>query len=349
MARPVKKGMDYFALDVDYYTDPKLIMLTDRLDKNARAVYIDLLAYGFGKHGYFFNCSDEELATFSLLTQHKMDEIEQVINACLDVGLFDTSLYSGYRILTSERMQEHFSMVKSKNRRSHAILKEHQVCKVFRRKTPANDTETPKNVAETPEKGALMPQSKEKKRKENKSKVVTKTVTTDTAKKDTNNIPPTANEILTQTIREIADGLEDSDYATVTSKLYANNTVPSLGGRADLALARWLKDKRERLYSDSAFLSAIASDRYAKPKGNDRRKNVVTKPKDFDDKLLPCPVCGKETDIVYFVASPSGEYVFVTTFEQFGFEVREEKRCRAMALCTDQSCPGNEECREVVR
>ena len=349
MARPVKKGMDYFALDVDYYTDPKLIMLTDILGKNARAVYVDLLAYGFGKHGYFFNCIDEELATFSLLTQHKMDEIEQVITACLDIGLFDTSLYNVFKILTSERMQEHFSMVKSKNRRAHAILKEHQVCKVFRRKTPANDTETPEKVAETPEKGALMPQSKEKKTKGKERKVVAKNATTDTAKKDIENLPPTATEILTETIREIADGLEDSDYATVTSKLYANDTVPSLGGRADLALARWLKDKRGRLFSDRAFLSAIASDKYAKPKENERRKNVVTKPRDFDDKLLPCPVCGKETDIVYFVTSPDGDYVFDTTFEQYGFHVREEKRCRAMALCTDQSCQGNEECREVVR
>lgn len=349
MARPVKKGMDYFALDVDYYTDPKLIMLTDRIDKNARAVYVDLLAYGFGKHGYFFNCSEEELATFSLLTQHKMDEILEVIEACLDIGLFDTSLYSGFKILTSERMQEHFSIVKTKNRRTHAILKEHQVCKVSRRKTPVNDTETPENIAETLEKGALMQQSKQNKTKQNKTKVVEKDTTAGITQKDIDDVPSTAQKILIDTIREIADGLDDSDYATVTSKLYANNTVPSIGGRSDLALARWLKDKRERLYSDRAFLSAIASDNYSKPKEDVRRKNVVTKPRGFSEDVLPCPVCGKETDIVYFVASPDGDYVFETTFEQYGFEVLEEKRCRAMALCTDQNCPGNEECREVVR
>jgi hypothetical protein len=115
MARPSKKGLDYFPFDVDFFDDIKVRKLIKRQGGKAVAVYALLLCFIY-KNGYYIG-GDEELP-FIISEKTGYDEvyIQEVIKSCISLGLFDKSLYEK-GIITSLGIQIRYLEVQKWNKR----------------------------------------------------------------------------------------------------------------------------------------------------------------------------------------------------------------------------------------
>ena len=87
MGRNVKKGLDYFPFDVDFFQDIKIRKLIKYQRGKAVTVYALLLCLIY-KNGYYM-LWDEELP-FILSEQTGFEEayIQEVVKCCLALGLF---------------------------------------------------------------------------------------------------------------------------------------------------------------------------------------------------------------------------------------------------------------------
>jgi len=166
MARPQKKGLEYFAMDVDFFNDIKVRKLIRYQGGKALTVYICLLCIIY-KNGYYMRW-DEELP-FIISEQTGYDEvfIQETLKSCLVVGLFDKGLWKkGF--LTSRGIQLRY--LSATSRRTNAI--DAQLSLVSVTKTVVSATETPINVTETGVIAAETPviAAESTQRKENKIK-----------------------------------------------------------------------------------------------------------------------------------------------------------------------------------
>lgn len=120
MARPIKKGLDYFNMDVSFYRDIKLRKLIRRKDGKALSVYVVLLAIIY-EDGYYINYDEDLPFVLSEILGYEEDTISDVISYCIEVGLFDKQLYEQYNILTSHGIQERYVMVHTQCKHKYRI------------------------------------------------------------------------------------------------------------------------------------------------------------------------------------------------------------------------------------
>ena len=106
MGRNVKKGLDYFPFDVDFFQDIKIRKLIKYQRGKAVTVYALLLCLIY-KNGYYM-LWDEELP-FILSEQTGFEEayIQEVVKCCLALGLFSKELFDKEKVLTSIGIQEY--------------------------------------------------------------------------------------------------------------------------------------------------------------------------------------------------------------------------------------------------
>ena len=106
MGRNVKKGLDYFPFDVDFFQDIKIRKLIKYQRGKAVTVYALLLCLIY-KNGYYM-LWDEELP-FILSEQTGFEEayIQEVVKCCLALGLFSKELFDKEKVLTSIGIHEY--------------------------------------------------------------------------------------------------------------------------------------------------------------------------------------------------------------------------------------------------
>lgn len=178
MARPKKTGLDYFPLDVDILSDVKVMKLIHRYGNGtALSIYIALMCRIY-KEGYFIKYQEDDTAFHLSVVLHESDEemIENVIQGCLEIGLFDREVFEQYRVLTSAAIQRRYISIQQSLRRVAKITQYKCDSIVSAEETTVSATETPKDVqkhAETAQKpeetaeNATETPIKEKKGKEN--------------------------------------------------------------------------------------------------------------------------------------------------------------------------------------
>ncbi len=105
MARPQKKGLDYFALDVNMNDEVKLIEAEHGIA--GFAVLIKLFQKIYSE-GYFYQWSEKNQLLFSSRISVDKNKVEKVVDDCIKWGIFDEKLYKKYKILTSRRIQDHY-------------------------------------------------------------------------------------------------------------------------------------------------------------------------------------------------------------------------------------------------
>lgn len=150
MARPIKKGLDYFNMDVSFYRDIKLRKLIRRKDGKALSVYVVLLAIIY-EDGYYINYDEDLPFVLSEILGYEEDTISDIISYCIEVGLFDKQLYEQYNILTSHGIQERYVMVHTQCKHKYRI--ENTYCLlntgISSEKTSVSSEETHINSEET--------------------------------------------------------------------------------------------------------------------------------------------------------------------------------------------------------
>ena len=177
MARPKKKGLDYFPKDVDTWDDIKIMELAERYGPLGYCVY-DVVRDEVYRNGYYLEIPIERLA---LLVVRKIgnrwaknkDYVMQVIRYCADIGLFDSTLLS-QSVVTSAGIQRRYDEVTARNMvdKSKYRLPEVEAAALAAPEKNVSVTESPVSAAKTPFSAAETPpkESKENESKENESK-----------------------------------------------------------------------------------------------------------------------------------------------------------------------------------
>lgn len=169
MARPQKAGLDYFPLDVDMDQDDKLFLIEAKHGLIGFAIVVRLFMLIY-KEGYYRHY-DEDREAFILAKRFSVDVnvINNVVNDCINEGLFNKNLYEKYGILTSRGIQRRF-MEACKRRKEVAFIQEYFLLNPQDYGNIVFEEITPVNVDNNPDKCNTMhaenPQSKVKYSKE---------------------------------------------------------------------------------------------------------------------------------------------------------------------------------------
>ncbi len=131
MARPLKEGLDYFSLDVDFLNDSAIRKLRQKRGSLGVIVYISLLCHIYKKHGYYAILDDDLVSDVTDDLSGKYapdtDAVSAVIEDCISLGLIvrveNSKTMAAHRgegkpaVITSRRVQIQF-LLSSRRRKS---------------------------------------------------------------------------------------------------------------------------------------------------------------------------------------------------------------------------------------
>jgi len=109
MPRPQKDGLDYFPLDVTFFSDPKIKILKARYGVDGIAVYIYLLCEVY-RSGYYLRLNEDSVYVISDDLKMSAEKVMQVLNFLLERSLFDNTLFQSDKVLTSAGIQKRFQL-----------------------------------------------------------------------------------------------------------------------------------------------------------------------------------------------------------------------------------------------
>ena len=166
MARPTKAGLDYFPHNC--IPDQRMELIEAEYGLTGYAVIFKLYEKIFVEKGYFCEWTKDVALMFARKNSVGVNVVSEIVNASLRRGIFDSSLYKKYSILTSEKIQEIY--IEATARRKQIFLyKEYLLadCTHFPKYVYINSI----NADINSKKVNNNPQSKVKESKVNKSKV----------------------------------------------------------------------------------------------------------------------------------------------------------------------------------
>lgn len=242
MARPRKKGLDYFPLDIDIFGNDKLFDVQNEYGPLGEVIYLRLLCLVY-KNGYYYRFDSlDKLAAMMMRSvgnrwARDKKTVIGIISYLAGSGLFSSELMQR-NILTSRGIQERY-LLATERRQSHIeefCLLENASQEggrampesgVSAAKTEISATEAPVNVSDNAPK-----ESKENKTKENESK----------EKEASASAPP-------RTGRYGKAYLSDTDYRRLSAE-YSEDIIKKYLARAD----EWAFKKGASLGSCEATL-----------------------------------------------------------------------------------------------
>ncbi len=125
MARPKKQGLDYFPLDVN--VDNKLEILESEYGILGFGFIIKLFQKIYA-NGYYLEWNQYSASLFKKEVGIEKEKINEIIDFCLDINIFDKRLYQQCQILTSRGIQKRYFTV-CKRRKEVEVIKEYLLVK----------------------------------------------------------------------------------------------------------------------------------------------------------------------------------------------------------------------------
>ena len=120
MPRPQKDGIDYFPLDVNFFSDPKIKILKARYGADGITVYLYLLCEIY-RAGYFLRFNEDILYIISDDLKMSAEKVMQIINFLLDRSLLDGKLFQSDKAMTSAGIQKRFQLAVKERARKKPI------------------------------------------------------------------------------------------------------------------------------------------------------------------------------------------------------------------------------------
>lgn len=114
MARPIKKGLDYYPKSVDFYHKQINRVIYNDLGIYALVLYDFILCYIYENNGYYTNIDKVFWSIVKDCINLKREEAEQIIKCLIENDVFDGELYEKYSILTSAEIQKTYITAKRK-------------------------------------------------------------------------------------------------------------------------------------------------------------------------------------------------------------------------------------------
>lgn len=151
MPRRLKDGLDYFPLDVRFFSDTRIRRLSMEYGPDGPIVYIMFLTMAYSQNGYYIEGTLDRLA-YAILYDARFKEqekdasyVRKILNLMVELELIDHSMLRN-EIITSKGIQKQFlasTQRRKKKEHPHWILTEEEEASVF------------KNYASEPEKGEI--------------------------------------------------------------------------------------------------------------------------------------------------------------------------------------------------
>ena len=138
MARPIKHGLEYFPLDVDFLRDRKILRFRRTFGAKGTEILLCLLCEIYRDKGYYVDY-DTDGVVFDVANQLGCTEnlVIDVISLLVKLDFFDSKSFEEHKILTSRRIQETYARAKRNVKISNL-----RFC-VIDAKTPVSAEETP--------------------------------------------------------------------------------------------------------------------------------------------------------------------------------------------------------------
>lgn len=121
MARPTKKGIDYFSFDVDFFEDEKIEPISGEFGLKGEIITIRLLCAVY-RNGYFAMWNEQLKMTLANRCKVSSELIEQVIHRLVKWGFFDENLFNSAKIITSKGIQKRFKEATRKRKYNYEDL-----------------------------------------------------------------------------------------------------------------------------------------------------------------------------------------------------------------------------------
>lgn len=105
MARPIKEGLSYFPVDVDFDSNKKVAAIMGEFGSKGTLIFMFLLMAIY-RNGYYLRWDELEKNLLASRVDGATGElVEQVVKRLIDYGTFDKSLFGSDNVLTSQRIQ----------------------------------------------------------------------------------------------------------------------------------------------------------------------------------------------------------------------------------------------------
>lgn len=122
MARPKIKGLLYFPFDIDFFEDNKIRIVKARYRSDGVMIYLFLLCEIY-RQGYYIKADEDFLYIISDELGIDQNKVKQVLNFLLKKSLFNNTLFSSDKVLTSAGIQRRFQLaIKDRMRKSKESL-----------------------------------------------------------------------------------------------------------------------------------------------------------------------------------------------------------------------------------
>ena len=177
MAGQPKRGLDFAAWDVHLFDDDERFdVLIDAQGWSGFGVFFYICTKAYATNGYYYEWREKTSAAAIAKRMSggiKSDTVKQVVQLCLQIGLFDNGLFDRERILTNKMMQERYMYaIEKRSKRGRTINKDYWLLKEDETKAyiivPENEhnlSENGNNLAENDIKKSKVKESKEKEKK----------------------------------------------------------------------------------------------------------------------------------------------------------------------------------------
>lgn len=109
MARPQKKGLDYFSLDIDWHCkEDKMYFIKAKHGITGLYIINILWCRIYGTEGYYCNWNEREAIMFTDKHSIDIDVLNDLINDYINEGIFNKNMFDKYHILTSSGTQKRY-------------------------------------------------------------------------------------------------------------------------------------------------------------------------------------------------------------------------------------------------
>lgn len=109
--RPTKQGIDYFPMDVGFFSDVKIRKISRACGSQSASILICLLCNIYKDEGYYIVWDEDLPFVIADIVGVSEGAVKEVLIKALQVGFFDNTLYEKYHVLTSFGIQNDFSLL----------------------------------------------------------------------------------------------------------------------------------------------------------------------------------------------------------------------------------------------